>query len=227
MLDIFFYSSYWGLHLKLFSWFSLCLLVLGQAFCYKCACVCLIFFPSSFFWKRKLFWAHHSIPTRCRAKRIPTFLFLMWGFAWRLQSLKYFEVQRSKSLDWGGVADIYYKGGVSSFCLMSWPCGELGPDVVFLSFLFQHDFNINVQASINNCIKKTCSSSFIVQSWCIITDTVPLAKKLTNLRFRSKTHRGKMWRSHWITSQFGLLQFFNVVCSSLVTQISCCIVILL
>lgn len=151
----------------------------------------------------------------------------MWGFAWRLQSLKYFEVQRSKSLDWGGVADIYYKGGVSSFCLMSWPCGELGPDVVFLSFLFQHDFNINVQASINNCIKKTCSSSFIVQSWCIITDTVPLAKKLTNLRFRSKTHRGKMWRSHWITSQFGLLQFFNVVCSSLVTQISCCIVILL
>lgn len=49
MLDIFFYSSYWGLHLKLFSWFSLCLLVLGQAFCYKCACVCLIFFPSSFF----------------------------------------------------------------------------------------------------------------------------------------------------------------------------------
>lgn len=151
----------------------------------------------------------------------------MWGFAWRLQSLKYFEVQRSKSLDWGGIADIYYKGGVSSFCLMSWPCGELGPDVVFLSFLFQHDFNINVQASINNCIKKTCSSSFIVQSWCIITDTVPLAKKLTNLRFRSKTHRGKMWRSHWITSQFRLLQFFNVVCSSLVTQISCCIVILL
>lgn len=118
----------------------------------------------------------------------------------------------------GGVADFYYKGGVSSFCLMSWPCSELGPDVVFLSLLFQHDFNINVQASINNCIKKTCSSSFIVQSWCIITDTVPLAKKLTNLRFRSKTHRGKMWRSHWITSQFGLLQFFNVVCSSLVTH---------
>lgn len=126
-----------------------------------CTCLFDFFFPSSFFWKRKLFWAHHSIPTRCRAKRIPTFLFLMWGFAWRLQSLKYFEVQRSKSLDWGGALLTFItKVDVSSFCLMSWPCGELGPDVVFLSFLFQHDFNINVQASINNCIKKNVFLQF-------------------------------------------------------------------
>lgn len=69
---------------------------------------------------------------------------------------------RDQNLWTGGGALLTFitKVDVSSFCLMSWPCGELGPDVVFLSFLFQHDFNINVQASINNCIKKNVFLQF-------------------------------------------------------------------